>query len=134
MGKQLNMTKLGHEEWSEIQQTYVEIKVPSELRLHFEMCVDIKIYAKHKPPLACLVTEEWYNGLKDNRQVDVDISATADTGAQVNIMGTDHLDKFGVRVEHLLKSKMSLNCANNSLAGNLGVFLYKNKRQPLQSH
>ena len=67
MEKQQNMTKLGHEEWSENQQTYVEKRVPNEPRLKFKMCVDIKVYAKHRPPLACLVTEEWYNGLKDNQ-------------------------------------------------------------------
>ena len=127
MKKQQNMTKLGHEEWSDSLQTYVEMKVPNEPRLNFKMCVDIKVYAKHRPPLNCLVTEVWYNSLKNGQQVDVDMTATADTGAQVTIMGTDHLKKFGLQIQHLLRSKMTLNCANNSLAGNLGVFFARIK-------
>lgn len=123
MKKQQNMTRLGYEEWSESLQT----EVPSEPELQITMWVDTKVYAKHKPPLECDVTEEWVDSLEDNQQVDVDLVSTADSGAQVNIIGTDHLNRFGQDIKHLLKSKMTLNCANDSLAGKLGVFIARIK-------
>ena len=91
---------------------------PREPELQIKMCVDIKVYAKHKPPLTCEVTEEWFDSLVDKQQVDVDLVSTADSGAQVNIIGTDHLNRFGLEIKHLLKSKMTLNCANDVLSRN----------------
>ena len=83
MKRQQNMTKLGYEEWSDTQQTYVETEVPKDPVIKFKMCVDVKVYAKHKPPLDCMVLEEWVNGLVDNKQECLELTATADSGAQV---------------------------------------------------
>ena len=52
----------------------------------------------------------------------MDIKATADTGAQVDVKGTDHIGRMDLEIKNVFKIKMSLNCVNNSLAGNLGVF------------
>ena len=125
--RQQNMTKLGYEEWSESLQTYVETEVPKEPQIKFKMCVDVKVYAKHKPPLDCLVLEDWYNGLVDNQQECVELTATADSGAQVDVIGTDHLKGLGLGISNLLRSRMTINCANNNPAGNLGVFFAKIK-------
>ena len=122
MKYQQNMTKLGHEEWSAEFQTYVETDVPKEPDLKIQMCLGIKVYAKHHPPLKCEVTEKWVEGLIDNQQVDVQLTSTADTGAQVCVLGTDHLEGFGLEVKHLLRTRMKLNCANAAAAGMLGVF------------
>ena len=124
---QRNMTKLGYEEWSESLQTYVETEVPKDPQIKFKMCVDVKVYAKHKPPLDCLVEEDWYNSLVDKQNMSVELSATADSGAQVDVIGTDHLRGLGLRVSLLLRSRMTINCANNNPAGNLGVFFAKIK-------
>jgi hypothetical protein len=45
----------------------------------------------------------------------------------VNVLGTDHLEGFGMRVNHLLTSRMELNCANAALACTLGVFFARIK-------
>ena len=57
----------------------------------------------------------------------MDMKATADTGAQVDVIGTDHVERMGLQIAFLLRTKMSLNCANNSPAGNLGVFFARVK-------
>jgi hypothetical protein len=112
MKKQQNMTRLGHEEWSAEFHTYVETDVPKEPELKIQMCLDIKVYAKHKPPLDCCVTEKWVDGLIDNQQVDVQLTSNADIGAQVDVLGTDHLEGFGLEIKHLLRTRMELKCAN----------------------
>ena len=103
---------LGYEVWSEKAQTYVPAEIPEEPTLSLKLCVDIKAYAKHDPPLICEVTFDWYNMcvriMGENQQVDMDMKATADTGAQVDVIGTDHVER-------------------NSPAGNLGVFFARVK-------
>ena len=86
-----NMTKLGHEEWSAEHLMYVETDLPDEPEMKVWMCVDIKAYAKHKPPLLCYIMEEWKDSLVDNQQEAVVLTTTADTGAQVFVLGIDHL-------------------------------------------
>ena len=44
----------------------------------------------------------------ENQQVDMDIKATADTGAQVDVIGTDHVERMGLQIAFLLRTKMSL--------------------------
>ena len=47
----------------------------------------------------------------------------ADTGAQVDIIGEEQLIKIGFLVKDLLPTRVSLNCANHTKAGVLGVFM-----------
>ena len=86
MKKQQKMPMLGYEVWSEKAQTYVPAEIPEEPTLSLKLCVDIKAYAKHDPPFKSEVTCDWYNICVritgENKQVDMDIKATADTGAQ----------------------------------------------------
>jgi hypothetical protein len=107
--------------------TYVETDVPKEPELKIKMCLDIKVYAKHKSPLRCDVTQKWFDRLVNNQQVDVELTSTADTGAQVNVLGTDHPKGFGLETKHLLQTRMELNCANAALAGTLGMFFARIK-------
>ena len=53
------------------------------------------------------------------------MSSTANTGAQVTIIGVNHIDKIRLTVPMLLKTKMVVNCANDTLGGILGVFYAK---------
>ena len=38
----------------------------------------------------------------------MDMKATADTGAQVDVIGTDHVERMGLQIAFLLRTKMSL--------------------------
>jgi hypothetical protein len=67
----------------------VKTEVPKEPDLKIQMCLDINVYAKHKPPLDCCVTQKWVDGLVDNQQVDMKLTSTADTGAPIILKGLD---------------------------------------------
>ena len=59
-------------------------------------------------------------------QLDIVLKkSTADTGAQCFLLGADHLPDLGLSVEDFLQSEINLNCANSTMAGNLGVFYAK---------
>ena len=49
----------------------------------------------------------------------------ADSGAQVDIIGVDHIHKIGLIQEQLLLTRVSLDCANATETGELGVFFAK---------
>jgi hypothetical protein len=66
------------------------------------------------------------DSLVDNKQLDIVLKkSTADTGAQYFLLGADHLPDLGLSVKDLLQSEINLNCANSTMAGNLGVFYAK---------
>ena len=126
MRKQQNMTKLRHKVWNEDTQTYVKSELPEEPDLKIRMCVDFLAYKKHNPPLKCTVKREWKDNLVNNQQKDIVLkTSTADTGAQCFLLGRDHLPGLGLDVDNLVRSDINLNCANSTMAGNLGVFFAK---------
>ena len=49
----------------------------------------------------------------------------ADSGAQVDIFGVDQIHKIGLIQEQLLRTRVSLDCANATETGVLGVFFVK---------
>ena len=53
------------------------------------------------------------------------ITMSADTGAQVDTIGPQHLAKLGLDEEGLLRSSVGLFCADDTKAHYLGVFLAK---------
>ena len=123
-----NMTELEHEEWSQKQKSYVKSSLPAEPKLDIKMCVDVPVYKQHRPPLTCLMTQ-YRNGVDQGKRKPgtawnqgASFSTTADTGAQVNILGVNHIQKLGLKVNCLLKTKMVVNCANDTPGDILGVF------------
>ena len=107
-----NMTELEHEEWSPKRKSYVKSSLPAEPKLNIQMCVDVPVYKQHRPPLTCLMTQ-YRNGVDQGKRKPgtawnqgASFSTTADTGAQVNILGVNHIQKLGLKVNCLLKTKM----------------------------
>ena len=126
MMNQQNMTKMRHETWCEKTQTYNKSNLPEEPTLKLGMNLDIKAYAKHTPPSQCTVQRKWKDSLVDNKQFEIILKkSTADMGAQYFLLRADHLPDLGLSVEDLLQSEINLNCANSTMAGNLGVFYAK---------
>lgn len=122
MRAQLNMTVLGHEEWSPVHETYVETDLPDEPNIDVKVFLDVKAYRKHKPPLACYVNKNWNKMHPNVNDTGVVFSFIADTGAQVCVLGVKHIKKLGMSTNNLLRTRMQINCANKSSAGILGVF------------
>merc|ERR1712208_52656 len=99
-----------------------------EPKLDIKMCVDVPGYKQHRPPLTCLMTQ-YRNGVDLGKRKPgtawnqgASFSKTADTGAQVNILGVNHIQKLGLKMNCLLKTKMVVNCANDTPGDILGVF------------
>ena len=127
MKKQQNVKKLRHEVWSEQAQTYIKSSLPEEPSLKLRMCLDILPYRKHDPPLDCDVQQSWLDSLGPSKQQkDIILqTTTADTGSQCFLLGSNHLPGLGLGIDCLLPSEINLNCANDTTAGNLGVFFAK---------
>ena len=51
-----------------------------------------------------------------------DINWTADSGAQVTVLGDKHIEYIGLDISSLYPSSMSLGCANYTKSNCLGVF------------
>ena len=49
-------------------------------------------------------------------------ASTADTGAQVIILGHNHLDKVGLNISCLHRTETVMDCANATATGAMGVF------------
>ena len=111
-----------------------KLKPISSPILKLRMCLDILPYKKHDPPLDCNVQKSWVESLGPSKQqVDIVLKTTiADTGAQCFLLGSNHLPGLGLDIEHLIPSEINLNCANQTAAGNLGVFFAKVMAVPQQ--
>ena len=112
--------------WCEKSQTYTKSNLAEEPTLKLRMNLDITAYTKHSPPLQCTVQRIWKDSLVNNKQFDIVLTkSTVDTGAQCSLLAADHLPDLGLSMEDLLQSEINLNCANSTMAGNLGVFYAK---------
>jgi hypothetical protein len=49
-------------------------------------------------------------------------ASTAETGAQVIILGHNHLDKVGLNISCLHRTKTVMDCFNDTATGAMGVF------------
>jgi hypothetical protein len=121
MKKQQNMKKLRHKVWDEEEEMYIKSGLPEEPKLTIRMCVDILAYVQLS------MMDKWYADMGPNKQQkDIVLKTSiADTGAQCFLLGSNHLQGLGLDVSSLLQSKINLNCANSTAAGNLGVFFAK---------
>ena len=70
-----------------------------------------------------MMTKEFVKKLTTTPTINPYISApTADTGAQVIILGQNHLTKIGLNISCLHRMAAVLDCANASATGAMGVF------------
>ena len=125
-----NMKPLTHEIYDDEKAEYVKKLPPKDAKIHISMQVDSEAYINHKPELPCSMMKEFCvkkgsNWVQDKTKSTPKTDMTADTGAQVDIVGKDRLHKLGLTVEELLKTSVGLDCANNIEAGVLGVFFAK---------
>jgi hypothetical protein len=131
MKKQQNMKKLRHEVWDEKDEMYIKSGLPEETKLKIRMCVDVLAYKSHQPYVQLSMRDAWYDNMGPSKQQkDIVLKASiADTGAQCFLLGSKHLHGMGLDVSSLFQSKINLNCANSTVAGNLGVFFAKVRRE-----
>merc|ERR1712106_453363 len=128
--KKKNMPTLGHMTCDQEKKRYVQQQPPKDAPLTVTIQVDSEEYLRHTPKLPLILNKRHcrWNGTKmihDLTKPLPTISMAADTGAQVDTVGPQHLAKLGLDKEGLLRSSVGLYCADNMKAHYLGVFLAK---------
>ena len=107
------------------KKMYVQQQPPKDAPLAVTIQVDSEEYLRHTPKLPLIINKghcKW-NGTKwihDLTKPLPMITMAADTGAQVDTVGPQHLAKLGLDEEGLLRSSVGLYCADDTKAHYLG--------------
>merc|ERR1712106_1249732 len=128
--KRKNMPPLGHMTYDQEKEMYVQQQPPKDAPLAVTIQVDSEEHFRHTPKLPLTINKDhcMWNGMKWVHNLTkplLTIVMSADTGAQVNTIGPQHLAKLGLNEEGLLRSSVGLFCADDTKAHYLGVFLAK---------
>ena len=121
INKRINAT-LRNKEFDHHLNKYVERKPEGGPTIQVSVKVDIRSYKSHSPPLECRLSRNTFNSKKLVLRPYI-VASTADTGAQANILGLNHLNKFGISVGCLHRTPTVLDCANATETDVVGVFL-----------
>ena len=127
-----NMKPLNHEVFVTEAAMYKEQLPLKDAEITVTMQVDVQAFLDHEPKLPCAMVKDFCvyskeksKWVKDESRAPPSIQLVADTGAQVDIIAEEQLIKTGFLVKDLLPTRVSLNCANHTKAGVLGVFMAK---------
>ena len=121
INKRINAT-LCNKEFEHDLNKHVEMKPAVGPKIQVSIKLDIRSYKSHSPPLECRLSKNaFYSKVSVLRPYIV--ASTADTGAQANILGLNHLNKFGISVGCLHRTPTVLDCANATETDVVGVFL-----------
>ena len=124
------MTPLDHMTYDQARGRYVRQQPPKDASISVTIQVDSDEYLCHVPKLPLTIAKDhcMWNGTKwvHNQSKPLPmILMSADTGAQVDTIGPQHLTKLGLDEGGLLRSSVGLYCADDSKVTYLGVFLAK---------
>ena len=124
------MPPLGHMTYDQEKGKYVQQQPPKDASIAVAIQVDSEEYFRHVPKLPLTINKDhcMWNGMKWVHNLSKPLPTilmSADTGAQVDTIGPQHLAKLGLDEEGLLRSSVGLFCADDSKATYLGVFLAK---------
>ena len=113
---------MSNKEYHQLSNKFVEQKPALSPTIQVNIKLDIKAYKTHSLPLEIMMTREIVKKLTTTTTINPYLSApTADTGAQVIILGHNHLSKIGLHIACLHRTAAVLDCANASATGALGV-------------
>ena len=118
----INVT-LKNEEFDHYLNKYVERKPAPPPKINVSIKLDIRSYKTHDPPLECKIALDYVQKCKDSKLQPYVAASTADTGAQANILGLNHLNKLGLNIGCLHRSATIMDCANSSKNEVIGAFL-----------
>ena len=124
------MTPLDHMTYDQARGKYIQQQPPKDASISMTIQVDSDEYLCLVPKFLLTIAKShcMWNGTKwpHNQSKPLPmILMSADTGAQVDTIGPQHLAKLGLDEEGLLRSSVGLFCADDSKATYLGVFLAK---------
>jgi hypothetical protein len=119
--KQLRMrpnVTLPNEEYHKLLKKFVEKKPALSPKIRVSVKLDIQANESHSPPLKIMMAEEFGRKLATMTTINPYLSApTADTVAQVIILGHNHSGKIGLNISCLPRTATLLDCANASATG-----------------
>ena len=85
--------------------------------------LDIPAYKSVSPPLQVKLNKDYVRFLSRSTVITPFVTAsTADTGAQVIILGHNHLEKIGLDISCLHHTATVMDCTNSMVTGAMGVF------------
>ena len=85
--------------------------------------LNIQAYKSHSPPLKIMINKEYVKKMTITNMINPYLSvSTGDTGAQVIILGHNHLNKVGLNFSCLHRTETVMDCANATAKGAMGVF------------
>ena len=94
---------------------------PQKIQVSFNL--SIPTYKSHSPSLTIQMDKEYVKKLSRYTLITPFLTATtADTRAQVIILGQNHLDKLGLNISCLHCTTTVMDCANATATGAMGVF------------
>ena len=83
---------LSNEKYQQLSNKFVEQKPALSPKIQVNVKLDIQAYKTHSPPLKFMMTKEFVKKLTTTNTFNPYLSApTADTGAQLIILGHNHL-------------------------------------------
>jgi hypothetical protein len=115
---------LSNEEYDKHQERYVEKLAAHSPTIKVSIRVDCKAYHEHVPMLECMMKSPFMKKMEASKELTVPylFRPTADTGALATVLGDEHLGKLGMDITCLHCSKVTMDCANNTVLDTIGVF------------
>ena len=127
-----NMRPMCHEVYDAGAAVYKEQLPEKDAEISITMQIDVQAFINHKHQLPisilkefCIYSKEKSKWIHDETKSTPTVTMMADSGAQVDIIEEEQLAALGMATRDLLPTRVSLDCANNTKAKVLGVFLGK---------
>ena len=112
-----------NEKYNKLSKKFVEEKPALSQKIKVSSKLDIQAYKSHSLPLKIMMAKEFMKKMTTTNMINPYLSeSTADTGAQVIILGHNHNHRIGLNIPCLHRTEMVLDCANASATGAMGVF------------
>ena len=120
----LRSVKLQNEVYVKSAKKFVEKLADPSPTIDITLRVDFQAYNDHEPRLDCLILNKHIDKMRRSSGIwPVKFSPIADTGAQANVLGDEHLEKIGMNSASLHPTRVTMDCANKTSLEAYGVFL-----------
>ena len=115
--------ELQNEQFNHLLNKFIQKRPDPAPKIKVSIKLDIPAYKSHSPPLEVKFSTDYVKFLSKSSVITAFFTAsTADTGAQVIILGHNHLESIGLNMSCLHKTSTILDCANSTVTGAMGVF------------
>ena len=115
--------ELQKEQFDKLLNKLIQRRPDPAPKIKVSIKLDSPAYKSRSPPLEVKFSTDYVKFLSKSSLITLFFTAsTADTGAQVIILGHNHLESIGLKILCLYKMSTVLDCANSTVTGAMGVF------------